>query len=252
MQRRKTVQEATASAKRGVMQHNPSHSSWNPNIVKQSAELAVAIMGALKEHRKSINRGGSIRGIPGDLLEPYAAMMAEGWQCSNASWTPFSMARRKMIQPKNKKTRSSVESKFAADKDLQQARACELNRPARGVKDITIDRTLDDHNQQIVGSGSGPSPSLCSFDHVSRVASGQDTTNRRLRGHPDRSANERNCGKVPDGQKPSHWFFSGSIWHKTRALPLENVPAGQSEDVKERWFWNWKPKAKRRKLTKRS
>ncbi|KAF1350352.1 hypothetical protein EJ07DRAFT_159725 [Lizonia empirigonia] len=211
--------------------------SWDSDVLEQSPELARKIAEAYIEYHDSIDRKGSIRGIPGEFLEPQAAMMQRGTKVRIISHRPSEQLKLSSKQRRTaprfglEKAQPMAESKPVADGDLRTSGAYK-QRHMVDIRGIPTDRVgTSNQKQQIVQAVSPASMrpgDVCSFAHVRRVAKGQSII-ERSKVFPDRKADDGTGAIEPDNK--------------------DSQSCGRRKEKK--WgFWSWKPKSARRKLSK--
>lgn len=110
---------------------------------------------------------------------------------------------------------------------------------ARGLEGIAfVTKAIGGGEEAVTGNGEPTltsSGSVCSYTHVSRIATGQSNVTEAPVLYPWENRVEE------EEIKASCWFWP---WRWKRAT--EKQPADQSQQVKKKPPWSWEPKSKKR------
>lgn len=214
-----------------------STSSWDSVVLGQSPELARKIAQAYIEYQDSIDRKGSIRGIPGEFLEPRAAMMQRGTMVRmishkpSAQWKLSNTHHRTARRFDMEKAQTMAKSNPVADGDRRTYGAYKQRHMVDARCTPTNRVGTSNQRQQIVqafGPASMRPGDVYSFAHVRRVAKEQ-TIIEQSGVFPDRKTDDGTGAIGPDNET--------------------SQSCGRRKE-KKRGIWRWKPKPGSQKLSK--
>ena len=258
MRRSKAVKETTNRVEQVGLHRQSSTFSWNSVVIEQSAELATVIANAYNEHRESIEQNRSVRGIPGDLLEPHATMMqlaAESLafphpipQTRNFYNISLDMIAQRNLEKGWRMVDSMAEAeKMYTDWPVHTSRRMEL--PLFGFAFSRNDFVGEAEQMMEAAEPTlTPSLSVCSFGYITRLDSGEDNAIRSGVSFADEKAEGKVVGE-DDIRRELRWHWP--FGHVKRTSISKNLRTDRKEYVKKQTFWWWKPKSQRKKLSKR-